>query len=156
MKILIDTRIWVLALKAPFLEKNDPQMRLAARAAAFLKRTLNGNTNLLFSSQLIAEIYHVLSQRGKKMPAAQARALITELLERGGAVYRPISQSIFLRAMDISAISGIHLWDYLVVLPFEETLDRIYTMDPHFQHPSFQTFCPVENPLGIWKTEGQE
>ena len=156
MKILIDTRIWSLGLKAPFLEKNDPHMRLATQAASFLKKTLNRNTDLLFSSQLIAEIYHVLTQRGKKMPPNQAKLLIGDLLERGGTLYRPISQATFLNAMGASAASGIHLWDYLVVLPFEDMLDRIYTMDPHFRHASFQTLCPIENPLGIWKTEGQK
>lgn len=156
MKILVDTRIWVLGLKAPFLQKGDPEMKPATKASAFLKTMLTRNAGLLFSSQLIAEIFHVLTQRGKKMPAAQARTLITDLLERGGSIYRPVSQATFLRAMELSASSGIHVWDYLVVLPFEDLLDRIYTMDPHFQHPSFQSLCPIENPIGIWKTEGQE
>lgn len=58
--------------------------------------------------------------------------------------------------MQFSAESGIHIWDYLVSHPFEDGIDKIYTLDPHFQHRDFQNIAQVENPIGPWKTEGQE
>jgi len=156
MKILIDTRIWTLGLKAAFLAPDDPTLRHASAAQSFLKRTLKKKMQLLFSSQLVAEIYHVLTQRGRKIPGLQARQLVSDLLSRKTSIYRGVSEGVFSRCLELSAVSGIHVWDYLVAFPFEDGIDRIYTMDPHFQQTDFLSLAQVENPIGPWKTEGQE
>ena len=154
-RILIDTRLWALSLKVPFLAEHDPVLEQAVKARNFVSSVLE-NDDLLFSSQLVAEIYHVLTQAGNEIPDDQARRLIGDLLERRGTIYRPISEAVLNQCMDLSARSGIHLTDYLVVYPFEDVIDRIYTMDPHFQHASLMSVALIENPLGIWRTEDQE
>lgn len=156
MRILIDTRIWALGLKAPFLTPDDAALKYATTAQSFLKRAIRSKNEILISSQLAAEIFHVLAQRGNRMQAPQARRLLQDLFSRRTTIYRPVSRNIFDRCMELSSAGGIHIWDYLVAFPFEDALDRIYTMDPHFHHKDFQTLAQVENPVGPWKTEGQE
>jgi len=50
-------------------------------------------------------------------------------------------------------ISARHIWDYLIVLPFENDINRIITMDPHFNHPTLSSIAKIENPINIWKSE---
>jgi predicted nucleic acid-binding protein len=156
MKILIDTRIWALGLKTPFLTRHDPALEHAKVAQSFLAKILRKDHQLLLSSHLVAEIFDALTQRGNQIPSDQASRFIHDLLDRRGTVFRPVSQEILNRCMALSSRSGIPLWDYLVVFPFEDGIDRIFTIDPHFQDPTLQNLAPVENPLGIWKTEQQE
>lgn len=153
---LIDTRLWALAWKYPFMPSSDPAFRLAGRAHEFLRGKTSSQNRILISSQLAAEIYHVLTKRGRRLAPDQAAALLNELLGRKLVIYRHITQRVFERAMETSSKSGIHIWDYLVVLPFEGEVEVIYTMDPHMRDATFRQIGRVENPLGIWKTEGED
>ncbi len=154
-KIVIDSRLWALGLKAPFLAKHDPAIPYASTAQAFLRKTIKEQHHLLFSSHLVSEIYDSLTQTGNAIPADQANAFLAELLSQKDAIYRPVSEAALLRCAGLSASSGIHIWDYLVVFPFEDSIDIIYTIDPHFQHTTFQELARIENPLGVWKTEDE-
>jgi len=153
-KIVIDSRLWALGLKVPFLSKHDPVIPYATTAQTFLRKTVKQH-HLLFSSQLVSEIYDSLTQTGNAIPADQANAFLAELLSQKEAIYRPVSETALRRSAELSAASGIHIWDYLVVFPFEDSIDIIYTIDPHFQHTTFQELARIENPLGIWKTEDE-
>ncbi len=154
-KIVIDSRLWALGLKVPFLAKHDPAIQYATTAQGFLRKMMKEQNHLLFSSQLIAEIYESLTQTGNAIPADQANAFISELLSQKDSIYRPVSEATLRRCVELSTASGIHIWDYLVAFPFEDAIDIIYTIDPHFQHTTFQELARIENPLGIWKTEDE-
>ena len=154
-KIVIDTRLWALGLKVSFLAKHDPAIQYATTAQAFLRKMMKEQNHLLFSSHLVSEIYDSLTQTGNAIPADQANSFLSELLARKDSIYRPVSEASLLRCTQLSAVSGIHIWDYLVAFPFEDAIDVIYTIDPHFQHASFQELGRIENPLGIWKTEDE-
>jgi predicted nucleic acid-binding protein len=153
MRIVIDTPIWSLGLKAPFLSRHDATLETATVAQNFLRETLKKNYDLLFSSHLLAEIFEELSRKGNQIPADQSERLISDLLLRQGTLYRSISQSIMARALQLSVTNHIPVWDYLIALPFEDQIERIYTIDPHFEHPSLATLAEIENPLGIWKED---
>lgn len=153
--ILIDTRIWVLALKSPFLQASDPEFQLAGQAQAFVSHCLQSRHQLLLSSQLLAEVFHVMTQRGRRVRAEQAARLVGDLLLHRPSSYRSTTKRTFRKSLDLSSHSGVHIWDYLVVLPFEGHIDHIYTMDPHFQDPSFTRLAAVSNPLAVWKAEGE-
>lgn len=153
-QILIDTRIWVLALKLPLFKETDFDYPLSIKARECVDENLKNN-GILISSQLASEIYSVLTTRGRKLPSAQAAKLVKDILERENVTYKVISIEVFKRAMDLSAESGIHIWDFLVVLPFEGEIDLIYTMDPHFRDKSLNQIAKIENPIGVWKKEGQ-
>ena len=153
MKIVIDTDIWALGLKGPFMTKHDPDAETALTAQSFLKKQLQEVDDLLFSDHLLFEIYDVLTRRGNQIPAGQAKRLIEDLIARSESVYRPVSSASLLRCVQLSSASGIPLSDYLVCYPFEDAIDRVYTMDAHFRHSSFQSLAQIENPIGVWKNE---
>lgn len=142
-------------MKAPFFSAHDSILPLATTAQQFLRSTLEKNPELLISSHLAAEIQYVLTSSGNQIPYDQANRLIQDLIARRGTLYRPVSQAVLTRAAYLSGTSGIPIWDYLVALPFEDAIDKIYTIDPHFQHSSLSGLAQIENPLGIWKEEGQ-
>jgi hypothetical protein len=56
--------------------------------------------------------------------------------------------------MDLSKQTGIHIWDFLIYLPFEREVEKIVTTDPHFNISFFKQQVLIENPIGIWKKEG--
>jgi hypothetical protein len=152
---LVDTRIWVLALRAPVAEPGSRLAALGERARRFVVRERETAT-LLFTPQLVAEIHHVLTSRGaNRLPATVARDYLLELLSSRRSRLRTLPRRGLIRALNLSAESGIHVWDYLVALPWEGEIDRLVTMDPHYRHPHFAELAPVENPLGLWRHEGQ-
>lgn len=56
-----------------------------------------------------------------------------------------------------SLVSNIHIYDYLVALPFKGVVERIYSADSHFQHQDFTEIAEVINPLSPWiLTEGKK
>jgi predicted nucleic acid-binding protein len=155
MRVLIDTRIWVLALRAPVAPAGSSLARLGERARELVVR-LREEATILFTPQLVGEIRHVLTSRGSaRLPAAVARDYLHQLLADRRSRFRTLSRRQLQLALDLSAESGVHLWDYLVVLPWQGQIDRLLTMDPHYRHPHFREVGPVENPLGLWRHEGQ-
>jgi hypothetical protein len=44
----------------------------------------------------------------------------------------------------------------MVVIPVENDIDIIYTMATHFQSPYFKNIAIIENPLEVWKIEGDK
>ena len=152
---LIDTRIWVLALRAPLYEAGSHLADLGSRSAEIVREAL-GRDVVLFSPQLIAEIHHVTTSRARpRLPRAMVRDYLRQILGRRNARYRPVSRARLEEALALAAESGIHIWDYLVALPCRERLDRIVTMDPHYRHPHFSGLARVDNPLGLWASERQ-
>jgi hypothetical protein len=152
---LVDTRIWVLALRAPLAEPGSALADLGERARRVVEE-VRARDIVLLTPQLLAEIHHVATGRGAhRLPAADARRYLLQLLADRRSRFRALSRARFARALSLSAESGIHIWDYLVVLPWDGELDRILTMDPHFRHRHFASFGRIENPLGLWRHEGQ-
>lgn len=154
-KILIDTRIWVLSLKLPFMPVTDSDFGMAEKARDWLVQEFVNSNRILVSSQLVAEVFHVLTRRGRKLPCRQAEILLLEILEHDFVSFKHADEATLLKSIRMSCESGVHIWDYLVVLPFEHEVEVIFTMDPHFQNDSFMKIARIENPLGIWRSEGK-
>lgn len=154
-RTLIDTRVWVLALRAGVAAPGSALAQLGERArnaVAEVRRT----SIVLFTPQLVGEIHHVATSRGAhRLPADTARLYLSQLLAARRSRFRALSRRHILRGLDLAAESRIHIWDYLVVLPWEGEIDRLVTMDPHYRHPHFAGMCRIENPLGLWRHEGQ-
>ncbi|MBI2897915.1 MAG: hypothetical protein HYY06_30430 [Deltaproteobacteria bacterium] len=152
---LIDTRVWVLALRAPALPADSP-LADAANRAAELASTCIDRDLVLFTPQLVAEIHHVAMSRVRPRPLATAVVdYLSGLLSLRNARLRAATRRDVADALALSTQSGIHIWDYLVVLPWRGRVDRIVSMDPHYRHPHFAQIASLENPLGIWRSEGQ-
>ena len=49
-----------------------------------------------------------------------------------------------------SLASGIHIYDYLTVLPLRGIITEIFSADDHFQHKDFKKIAKVTNPLSPW------
>lgn len=154
-RVLIDTRILTFALKKVYIEVDKGELDLFIKAEELFRNTLD-EERILISGQLVVELYHVLTMRGRKIPKDHAVALINDLLEEKNVEYRDIQKDMITKAMELSAETGIHIWDFLVVLPFGNEIDTIYTTDPHFNNKRFTEYATIENPLGIWKTEGEK
>ena len=156
MRILIDTEIWAYVYKKPKKDwfdsekEYEKQMSLHERAGEVVKDKLM-NDVIFMSHQEIAEIWHVLTMRGRGISGDVAYDIIKALLDTSTVIQVGITKSDVTRAIELSKETKIHIWDFLVVLPCEQ-LDRIYTMDKHSRHKAFQELAPVENPLGVWLT----
>jgi hypothetical protein len=104
---LIDTRIWVLALRAPVAEPGSRLAELGERARKLVLRLREEGT-LLFTPQLVAEIRHVLTSRGaNRLPSSAARDCLLELLAARRSRLRTLSRRGLTRALNLSAESGI-------------------------------------------------
>ncbi|MCI4408505.1 MAG: hypothetical protein JHC26_05390 [Thermofilum sp.] len=53
-------------------------------------------------------------------------------------------------ALEESAKTGIHVWDYLCFLPVKDYIDVVYSCDIHFQKIGEDFNVKVINPLGGW------
>jgi len=72
-------------------------------------------------------------------------------------IIRNLCLNHFKEAYKLSKRSLIHIYDYFVVLPIEDIVDKIYSADDHFQHKDFTSICKVTNPLFPWiLREGRE
>jgi len=152
---LIDTRVWVLALRSPAIEPQAPLADLAGRAAVLVRDAIEHEL-VLFTPQLVAEIHHVATSRLRpRSLGTVVRDYLHAILARRHTRFRPATRSHVDEALSLSAESGVHVWDYLVVLPWRGRIDRVITMDPHYRHAHFGTLARIENPLGLWRTEGQ-
>lgn len=154
-KILIDTRIWVLTLKKLFFDEGSRELALSERAENTVRSALDAD-NVLISSQLISEIFHVLTMRGRRIPKSQAVRFIADILDERKVIYRSISKEVAIESARLSEESCVHIWDFLVILPFRDEVDLIYSMDPHFRDCNQLQLATVENPLGVWKIEGED
>jgi len=156
MRTLIDTRILILSFKFPYLSIEHKDYPIALQTQSFVEKIFHNNETILISSQLATEVFHVLVNRGVKIPPAHANKYLNALINHKNVEFKTTSKETILRAFELSASSRIHIWDYLVVLPFENNINRIITMDPHFNHPSLSSIAKIENPINIWKSEGSD
>jgi len=63
----------------------------------------------------------------------------------------PIELDHIKLAIKLSKESGIHIWDFLCVIPILDHISIAYTVDIHFTHEIFQKLgLKVRNPLGKW------
>lgn len=86
----------------------------------------------------------------------EAKESFIDMVE-GEVIKRAISYETVKEAYLLSIRSNIHIYDYLVVLPFRGEVEEIYSSDKHFQHSSFTSIANVINPLKGWITiEGKK
>jgi len=158
MKVFIDTQIWVYAFKKPRKEsfKNrgafKEALQMHSNATKFLQDAL-GNHEIYITTHQLAEIYHALAFRGIRMNVRQALEIIDNIMKSSKTVLVEVKRRHYREALKLSSVSGIHVWDYLCVIPLKELIDVAYSNDRHFLHPTLRNLVPkVENPIGKWIT----
>ncbi len=158
MRVFVDTQLWVYAFKKPrrnafnTLEEYKEALDMHRVSLEFIKNVLMGHIVYMTTHQL-AEIYHALAFRGIRMNRDIALEVVEELRKSTKTVIIDVRKKHYREALRLSMESGIHVWDYLCILPLKEYLDIAYTNDKHFLHPALNNLVPrVENPLNKWLT----
>ncbi len=116
-KILIDTRIWALALKVTYMSNLDPDYNLATQAKSFVANALKKD-QLLMSAQLVSEIYHVTTKRGIRISSDDVIIYLNDILTKDNVTFTPTTEKDVKRCLSLSAQYNIHIWDFMVVVPF--------------------------------------
>lgn len=99
----------------------------------------------------ISEIFQVLGFRGLKIPLRNVERFCQKLIKSDFLSLYNISVEHINKALNLSIKSGIHIWDYLCIIPFYKEIAVIYSCDEHFNHESFKSLGPpIENPLNEW------
>lgn len=153
MGIFIDTEIWSFAQKKPVKSKfNDgyeEALEMHSKSKEFLLQNID--KEILMSYHQIAEIYHVLAYRGFRLPISFVQEYVRNLLQAENIIKYEVTRERIEDAIEASKRSGIHIWDFLCVLPVSHDLDIIYTCDQHFLHDEFKRLkAEIINPIGEW------
>jgi predicted nucleic acid-binding protein len=158
MTIFIDTEIWIFAQKIPdrsnFQEASEYEnaLDLHQNPSECLKQSIIDREISMTNHQL-CEIFHALAFRGKKAPPSMASRYCNQLLSSKFMHWYQIFDRHVEKAVELSTNSGIHIWDYICVLPLKNDVEILYSCDVHFKHKSFKSLGPkIENPLNIWIT----
>jgi len=157
MDIMIDTEIWSLSVKKPLRDKfsskegYDKAIEIHDKARMLVKNALSNDT-IYMSAHQIAEIFHVLAYRGTKLPLQFAKKYIKSLIDAKEIVKIEVTWTDFLESIRLSSMSGIHIWDFLCLIPIKKYIEVMYTLDKHFTHEVFKKFgIKIINPFGSWK-----
>ncbi|MHA1371573.1 MAG: hypothetical protein ACTSWN_08545 [Promethearchaeota archaeon] len=158
MAIFIDTEIWVFAQKVPdpskFQDGADfkKASKFHSEANTFLKQKIS-ETEVCMTYHQLCEIYHTLAFRGIKIPKDFVTKYCNQLLNSQFMRWFQVMESHVKKAVALSVKSGIHIWDYICVLPIQGDVEIFYSCDEHFKHDTFQALGPeIINPLGEWIT----
>jgi predicted nucleic acid-binding protein len=149
-RIFIDTEIWSFGLKKPEENDSEEMKNRFTIAHNFLMERIK-NDEIFISTHQIAEIFHVLSFRGKKLPIEFSSSFIEKLTQMSNISIIPITKNHIKQAFSLCNDSGIHIWDFLCIIPITNNIEIIYTCDKHMKSKIFQNFkIPIQNPIDIW------
>lgn len=156
---MVDTQIWVFRKKIPLQEKYDNSvdyqnaLKLHQKAIEFFDNLLK-KTIIYFTTHQIGELFHVFAFRGLRIPLDETFQFIYDLMHSKNTRVIPITDDDLTRAINLSAKSNIHIWDYLCIIPLTNYVSKIYTTDSHFKDESFIQFgIDIENPLNSWEVQ---
>ena len=152
---MVDTEIWVFAKKRPLRSK----FKSEGEYAKFLKahvaaqeffREVFPKLKIYMTAHQLAEIFHVLSFRGARVPLSESIRLVKLIVEDPGIVKVPVTCEHVRLAAELSAKTGIHIWDFLCILPVAGLVDVVFSCDKHFLEIGRLLGVRVENPIPIW------
>jgi predicted nucleic acid-binding protein len=149
--VIIDTSLFEYGFVKP---KESEFLDLHQKAKLWLIAVLKKeDIEILMSAYQIAEVLEVFRRVGASHEAKES--FIDMVNEE--FIKRVISYETVMEAYMLSVRSNIHIYDYLVVLPFKEEVEEMYSADKHFQHSDFTSIANVINPLTGWITiEGKK
>lgn len=154
--LFIDTQIWVFAQKKPKKEKFaeidifKEFLKNHNEAKTFLRDKLQKEEIAMTYHQL-GEIFHSLAFRGDKLSLEFCMNYCKQLLYAQFLHFYPTTRNHIKRCITLSNDTGIHIWDYICVMPLIHEISEIYSCDIHFQHDTFKKLGkPIINPLERW------
>ena len=144
-KILIDSNIWHIGFT---ISKEPAYQELCKEANSFIKKQLEGEDIVIcISTYQMGEILE-LFRKYKLDPLESKETLDSFFTEK--FIIGELTSSVVKEAYELSNKSDIHIYDYLVVLPVKDIVDKIYSADEHLKHEDFTSICEVINPLKPW------
>jgi len=152
---IIDTEIWVLAKKRPAAarfkseEEYKKYLQMHSKAIEFFKEKVP-EIKVYMSLHQLLEIFHVLAFRGTGIPLAEAQKIVEIILRDENIVKVPVLQSHVRRAIEDSSKTGIHVWDFLCIIPVVDFIDVVYSCDKHFIKICKEYGIKLINPVGEW------
>ena len=157
--IFIDTQLWSYSKKKPIQKQFTDEKKFKEvhethiEAKTFFSEIKKTGKQIFFSTHQIAEIYHVLSFRGHRIPVNQSIQFLRSLKTHKQMKIIEVTWTHITDALIKSRHSSIHIWDYLCILPIIDYIEEAYTSDRHFQHQSFKKKgLNLRNPLSKWET----
>ncbi len=154
--IFIDTQLWIFAQKMPkkerFRNEKDylQMVEFHQGSKNFLTQKIQ-TEDIGMTNHQLGEIFHALAYRGDKLNLDFSKKFCLQLLNSESIHWYLVTNEDLIECINLSGDSGIHIWDYLCVLPLLRDILEIYTCDIHFQNESFQKFGkPIKNPLNQW------
>ena len=156
MNIFIDTQLWVYAFKKPqrarftSREEYEKALQMHIKANKFIQDALINHVIYITTHQL-AEIFHALAFRGVRMDKKETLGIIEKIMKSSRTVLVEVKKRHYREALRLSSLSGIHVWDYLCIVPLKGIIDVAYTNDEHFLHHTIKGLIPkIDNPVGEW------
>ena len=156
MNIFIDTQLWIYAFKKPLRkgftsrQEYEDALQMHRKASKLIQDALANHTIYLTTHQLV-EIFHALAFRGVKMNGKEALDIVEKIWGSSKTVLVEVKRRHYKEALRQSSLSGIHVWDYLCIIPLKGMINIAYTNDEHFLHQSIRSLVPeINNPLGKW------
>lgn len=155
MKAIVDTELWSLAKKKPIREKFGSKEEFEKALNFHLKARdffLNEfpKINVYMSLHQLAEIFHVLTFRGHRIPVDEASAIVLGIIEDPRIAKISVSSKHIHEAIKESARTGIHIWDFLCFVPVRDFVDTVCTTDKHFEVIGKYYGISIVNPIGSW------
>ncbi|RLE94482.1 MAG: hypothetical protein DRN04_03580 [Thermoprotei archaeon] len=152
---VIDTEIWALAKKKPVAarfksnEEYKRYLRMHSKAVEFFREKVP-EIRIYMSLHQLLEIFHVLAFRGTRISLAEARKVVEIILQDKNIVKVPVLQSHVRKAVEDSSKIGIHVWDFLCIIPVVDFIDVAYSCDKHFVKICEEYGIKLVNPVEEW------
>jgi len=143
--VLVDSNIWLYAY-AKARQKEYEEIHQLARSF-FQNLIQNPKIKIATTSYHISEIIDLLR---KANVDKQTRIEIFEGFKSAKFIIKELVIDDIEVCFKQSLHSGIHIYDYLVVLPLKGMVSKIYSADNHFQHQDFKEIAEVVNPISPW------
>ncbi len=143
--ILVDTNIWHYAYFEPDVEEYKEIHKTAKK---FLDEKLDDDFCLIAIS--LYQIGEIIELFRKTNIDKEIRLHLIESFKEEKFILHNFTQDIINESLNKSTNSNIHVYDYFVVLPVKDIIDKIYSADDHLQHEDFKSICEVINPLKPW------
>lgn len=117
---LIDSNILIYAFDEEEKEKNPAAKKI-------LERALNGEINIILSTQNLSEFYYNVTKKIKKpLSILEAKEIILGLIALANIKTSEVNKNSVLNAIDISSEYYISYWDALIVSVMKE--NNVYSI----------------------------
>jgi len=154
-RALVDTEVWSLAKKRPVRSRFGSEaeyeraLKMHVACRKFFEEEFD-KVRVYMSLHQVAEIFHVLSFKGSRLPTEKALKIVTEIFRDSKIVKVPVSAEHVKESVRASKETGIHVWDFLCFVPVKNYVSVVYSLDVHFLKICEMYGKELVNPAEEW------